>query len=99
MESDSPRRKVFRVKGKSIVEVVILPDIFGKRPAAYIHKVYTESEHQGKGLATGLLREAIEYARKEDCFKVFLICKDDVIPFYTKLGFKAEQAGMVLKLG
>ena len=95
---ESVERKVFEAEGHSRVEILILPDLFGGRPAAYIHKVYTDSEHQGKGLASGLVREAIEYAKMKGCYKVFLVCREGIAPFYERFGFQKGQVEMRLKL-
>lgn len=96
------KRKVFRhlVKGKvrSVVELEIIPDIFGEKPAGYIHKVYTDKDYQNKGIATELILKAIKYAERAGCYKVFLLCQAATVPFYMRLGFKAEQMGMVHRI-
>ena len=93
-----PKRRVFSADGDSIVEIIILPDIFGMKPAAYIHKVHTDEEHRGKGYATKLVKEAIEYAQREGCYKAFLICHRETVPFYERCGMKESQAGMEIRL-
>ncbi|KNY28671.1 GNAT family N-acetyltransferase [Pseudobacteroides cellulosolvens] len=48
------------------------------------------AEYRGKGIA-GKLMSAIIYAAKEEGRKgVVLTCKDDLIPFYEKLGFRSK---------
>ena len=96
MASDRVERKVFH-RPHSRVEMFILPDLFGKRPSAYIHKVYTDAAFQGRGLASGLVREAVEYARERGCYKVFLVCQEDVFPFYEMLGFQKGQVEMSVR--
>jgi len=81
------------------VELIILPDLFGERPAAYIHKVYTDESCQRQGRATGLVNQAIAKARKEGCHKIFTICKDEeTAKFYERFGMVKDQLGMTLRL-
>ncbi len=82
---------------RSMVELIVMPDLFGKRPVGYIHKVYTDETHKGRGLATSLVRKAVDFAREKGCYKVFLTCREETAPFYEKSGFKKEQVGMVLR--
>jgi len=83
---------------KSFVEVFTLPDSLGQRPAAYIHKVATDPEYRGKGYASDLLNEAVRFAKRRGCHKVFLICRDELIPFYQRLGFQEDhQSVMVVR--
>ena len=83
---------------RSVVELIILPDLFGKRPAAYIHKVYTEDSYQGRGIATSLVKEAISYAKEHGCYKVFLVCRGETVSFYRRLGLHEDKVGMVKML-
>lgn len=52
-----------------------------------------DPEHQGKGIATKLIKDMIKRLKRipEGRFKPTLLlfsCKDKLIPFYEKLGFK-----------
>lgn len=82
----------------SLVELIILPDLFGRNPCGYIHKVYTDELHQGRGHASELMEKAIEKARENGCYKLFLICQPDITPFYEKLGLQAKQVEMEIRL-
>ena len=97
-DNEEPKRKILVIKDGdeilSLVELIIIHDIFGKRPCAYIHKVYTIDREQGKGYASRLVKEAIRYAKNQGCYKVFLICKEDLIPFYNRLRFEKDQVSM-----
>ena len=95
-----PERKVFTAKDDngrvvSIVELFVLPDIFYKSPAGYIHKVYTEPTRQKEGLASKLVQIALAYAKDIGCYKVFLVCHPENFKFYADLGFKKNQSEMV----
>ncbi|WP_018123909.1 GNAT family N-acetyltransferase [Desulfovibrio oxyclinae] len=43
--------------------------------------------YQGRGIAASLMREFITEARKQSRKSVLLLCKDDLIDFYERLGF------------
>ncbi len=97
--SEKPRRVTFSETSEgeivSLVELIIIPDVFGQRPAGYIHKIYTDEKYQGKGLATKLVNDAIRCAEKSGCHKVFLITTLENVKFYEGLGFEADQCGLV----
>ena len=83
----------------SVVELIILPDLFGKRPAGYIHKVYTDEGFRNIGYASTLVKKAIEFAKEQGCYKVFLICSKDTVPFYEKnCQMKLNQVEMEVRL-
>jgi len=98
VEADSPTRHVFREGDESVVELIVIPDILGRRPVGYIHKVVTAEECQDKGFATELMIIALASAKDMGCYKVFLICGDENRGFYERLGFKPHQSGMELRL-
>lgn len=56
----------------------------------HIEDVVVAKEHQGKGVGEKLVRALLEYAKKNNCYKTILDCKDDVKSFYEKIGFKKE---------
>ena len=101
-----PKRRLFTIRHdsnekntiESVVELIIIPDIFGKRPAGYIHKVYTDTDFSGRGHASGLVNKAIKTAFEQyDCYKVFLISDEKTAPFYEKLGMCRHQFGMQIR--
>ncbi|MEM4274770.1 MAG: GNAT family N-acetyltransferase [Candidatus Nitrosocaldaceae archaeon] len=93
-----PIRYIFSISDngniKSVVELIIIYDIFGGRPSAYIHKVYTAEKYQRQGFATKLLNDAINKAKEMNCYKVFLVCDDKLVDFYERLGFFIDQHSM-----
>ncbi len=56
----------------------------------HIEDVVVAKEHQKKGIGEKLVTALLDYARKNNCYKTILDCKDDVKPFYEKIGFKKE---------
>lgn len=53
-----------------------------------LHGIWTKSTHQGQGLATALIQEALEWA-KGRCETVFLFT--EIPAFYEKLSFQRIQ--------
>jgi len=54
----------------------------------HIEDVVVRKEYQGKGIGEKLVRKLLEYAQNCGCYKTILDCKDEVKPFYERLGFK-----------
>ena len=60
-------------------------------PYAFLENVYVEQEHRQKGLGTKLLLEAIEEAKRRNCYKIIgtsRFSKEFVHEFYSKYGFE-----------
>lgn len=97
----APRRMLFTKREGdqivSLVEMIILPDVQGRRPAAYIHKVETDEEFRGGGHASVLVKEALGAAERMDCYKVFLVCDPGVAGFYSRLGLRQHQISMAVR--
>jgi glucosamine-phosphate N-acetyltransferase len=60
----------------------------------HIEDVVVSKTLQGKGIGEKLIRFALDYAKKQGCYKTILDCDDKVRPFYEKLGFEAHSHGM-----
>lgn len=67
----------------------------GGRLAGHIEDVSTHKDHTGKGIASALIRRAIELCREKNCYKIILDCSDEFVGFYQKLGF--ERSGYCLR--
>jgi len=81
------------------VKLLIEPKFFhGGRAAGHIEDVVTRLGFEGNGLAKALLKEAIEIARKNNCYKIILDCKKELETFYNKVGFKNHDICMRLDL-
>lgn len=55
-----------------------------------IFGVNTIPEYRKKGYASKLIRQMIDYAKKENRLGVVLTCKKELINFYSKFGFIDE---------
>ena len=68
------------------------------RVAGHIEDVVVSKNHRGSGMGSVLVKELIEVARREKCYKVILNCSDENVPFYRKLGFSKRDNGMIVLL-
>lgn len=60
----------------------------------HIEDVVVSKKHQRKGIGEKLVNFALNYAKKQGCYKTILDCDDSVKKFYEKIGFKAHSHGM-----
>lgn len=54
------------------------------RFAAYIPLVEVLPEHQGRGIGSQMVTALLDHLRA--CYMIDLVCDDDVVPFYERLG-------------
>ncbi|MFA6466806.1 MAG: GNAT family N-acetyltransferase [Patescibacteria group bacterium] len=81
------------------VKLLVEPKFFhGGRLAGHIEDVVTRQGFEGNGLAKALLEEAIKIARTNNCYKVILDCKKELVNFYSKVGFKEHDVCMRIDL-
>ena len=52
-----------------------------------IEDVAVSKEHRNEGYGELLINHCLSEAKKFNCYKVILNCKDELIPFYEKNGF------------
>ncbi len=60
----------------------------------HIEDVVVSKEHQVEGIGQKLIAALLTYAEKKGCYKTVLDCKDEVMPFYEKLGFRNYSNSM-----
>jgi len=60
----------------------------------HIEDVVVRKDYEGKGTGMKLVRALLACAKEKNCYKTILDCKDDVKPFYKKIGFHEESNGM-----
>ena len=60
----------------------------------HIEDVVVRKDYEGKGTGMKLIKALLACAKEKNCYKTILDCKDDVKPFYEKLGFREESNGM-----
>ncbi|MBT4209764.1 MAG: GNAT family N-acetyltransferase [Candidatus Komeilibacteria bacterium] len=81
----------------STVKLFVEPKFFyGGRSTGHIEDVATREGFEGNGLAKALLGRAIEIAKKDNCYKIILDCRECLVPFYEKSGFKNHDICMKL---
>ena len=60
----------------------------------HIEDVVVRKDYEGRGIGMKLVTSMLEYAKRKNCYKTILDCKDDVKQFYERIGFKHESNGM-----
>ena len=66
--------------------LMLLNGIYGD-----VLNVYTEPEYRGKGLATRLMNNLIEYGKKVGLGRIDLLATGDGYPIYKKVGFEDKE--------
>jgi len=87
-------------KGKIIGTVRLLFEskyYHGGRLAGHIEDVATHKDYVGQGVASALIKYAIDLCKEKGCYKIILDCSDELIEFYQKLGFR--HSDNCLRLG
>ena len=81
--------------------LTIIPNFSNQgRPIGFIENVVTDEKWRGKGVGSKLLKKAIELAKEQNCYKVFLesgITRTGAHDFYRSLGFddKSKKAFII----
>ena len=81
--------------------LTIIPNFSNQgRPIGFIENVVTDEKWRGKGVGSQLLKKAIELAKEQNCYKVFLesgITRTGAHDFYRSLGFddKSKKAFII----
>lgn len=70
----------------------------GTTKAGRIEDVVVRQGYEGQGIASKLLNKAIGIARKMKCYKITLSCKQELVNFYGKFGFRTNEISMRLNL-
>ena len=60
----------------------------------HIEDVVVSKEFEGRGIGIKLVTSLLEKADTMNCYKTILDCKDELIPFYERIGFKQESNQM-----
>lgn len=75
--------------------VTVVPNLTrGGRPYAIIENVITDKSRRRRGIGARVMRDAIEFARKRDCYKVVLLSsskRKEAHEFYEALGFDGNS--------
>ena len=82
---------------------VIIPNLTrGQRPYAFVENVVTDKDYRKKGLATACLNYAKEIAKRENCYKIFLMTgskEKSTLDFYERAGYnKNDKTAFIIWL-
>ena len=89
--------RVAEVDGKIVGSTTLLIEqkfIHEGGKVGHIEDVVVSKEFEGRGIGIKLVKSLLEAARAENCYKTILDCKDELIPFYERIGFKQESNQM-----
>ena len=88
---------VAEVDGKIVGSTTLLIEqkfIHEGGKVGHIEDVVVSKEFEGRGIGIKLVTSLLEIARAKNCYKTILDCKDELIPFYERIGFKQESNQM-----
>jgi glucosamine-phosphate N-acetyltransferase len=60
----------------------------------HIEDVAVHQEFQRKGIGTALVAHCTEEAKKLGCYKVILNCFENLVPFYSRIGYHRQDVGL-----
>jgi N-acetylglutamate synthase-like GNAT family acetyltransferase len=66
--------------------------------AAHLEDVVIDRDYRGQGVGEQLVRQAIETAKAQQCYKLMLTCYAKTAVYYEQFGFKQHDIGMRLDL-
>ena len=88
---------VAEVDGKIVGSTTLLIEqkfIHEGGKVGHIEDVVVSKEFEGRGIGLKLVTSLLEVANAKNCYKTILDCKDELIPFYERIGFKQESNQM-----
>ena len=72
--------------------------IHGGGLVGHIEDVAVRKGYEGRGVGGSLVRAAVETAEGLGCYKCILECREELVGFYEKLGFRRHSVGMRIDL-
>jgi glucosamine-phosphate N-acetyltransferase len=72
--------------------------IHGGGLVGHIEDVAVRRGYQGGGVGGSLVKAAVQKAKELGCYKCILDCKDDLVEFYERQGFRRHDVGMRIDL-
>ena len=82
---------VYEIDGKIVgtAELVIKYNLtHGGRPYGFIENVVVDEGNRNKGVGTKLIENCIRIAREKGCYKLVLTCRDELVKWYKRFGFR-----------
>ena len=62
--------------------------------AGHIEDVATRKGYEGQGIASKLMEVALKKSKALGCYKVILDCRQELVGFYSRFGFKEAEVEM-----
>ena len=75
--------------GSVVVENKIRGEVAG-----HIEDIVVDSEVRGKMIGVYLIKELLKVAKSKGCYRITLFCKESLINFYSRNGFKVNNIVM-----
>jgi len=88
---------VAEIDGKIVGSTTLLIEqkfIHDGGKVGHIEDVVVSKEFEGRGIGIKLVTSLLDVAGVKNCYKTILDCKDELIPFYERIGFKQESNQM-----
>ena len=88
---------VAEIDGKIVGSTTLLIEqkfIHNGGKVGHIEDVVVSKEFEGRGIGIKLVTSLLEVAKTKNCYKTILDCKNELIPFYERIGFKQESNQM-----
>jgi len=68
--------------------------IHAGRSIGHIEDIVVDIEYRGLGIAREILNRLVELSYRNNCYKVILDCADDLVGFYSRVGFEKKGSQM-----
>ena len=75
--------------GSCVIENKIRGEIAG-----HIEDIVVDKSMRGKNIGVDLISELVKLAEEKGCYRITLFCKEELISFYSKNGFKVNNIAM-----
>jgi len=66
--------------------------------AGYIEDIVVDKSVRGKNIGIKLIKELVKIGSNNNCYRITLTCKQNLINFYQKNNFKVDNIAMKLHL-
>lgn len=68
--------------------------IHGCKKVGHVEDIVVHENYRTHGIGKNIIKKLIDIANEKKCYKVILDCKQPLIPFYEKIGFKQNNYQM-----
>lgn len=97
--SSNPNHKIFvaEYNNKIVGSITLLVEqkfIHHGGVVSHIEDCVIAQDMQNKNIGKKLVTYALDYSKKQGCYKTILNCTDKIVGFYLKTGFKIKTQGM-----